>query len=221
MSGLNVQGAIGASREPEPRADQPAAAQDVKASRAMGAAAAALRVEMNAQQELRVSRVREVKAEIDEKLRQAKEAKEAAEKAAEKAAEAARPKWVAPVKRVRYSAGFGESSYLWSSRHTGQDFSASHGDPVRAVGDGRIVSTGWDGAYGQKLVVRHDDGTVSWYAHLSSYVQTSGRVRAGEVIARVGSTGNSTGSHLHFEIRPGNGDPVEPVGWLRRHGAKL
>jgi murein DD-endopeptidase MepM/ murein hydrolase activator NlpD len=181
-----------------------------------------LRVELNAQQELRVSRAREVKAEVDEKLRKAREAAEAAAKAAAKAAaEAARPKWVAPLGRPRLSAGFGASSSLWSSRHTGQDFSGSHGDPVRSVGDGRIVSTGWDGAYGQKLVVEHGDGTVSWYAHLSSYEKTTGRVRAGEVIGRVGSTGNSTGSHLHLEIRPGNGDPVEPIGWLRRHGAKL
>lgn len=223
LSGINVQGAIGASREPTSPTGEPAA--NAKTSHALRVDAAALRIELNAQQELRVSRAREVKAEVDEKVRKAKEAEAAAKKAAEaaakKAAEAARPKWVSPLRNARFSAGFGESSYLWSSRHTGQDFSASHGDAVRSVGDGRIISSGWDGAYGQKLAVRHDDGTVSWYAHLSSYVQTSGRVRAGEVIGRVGSTGNSTGSHLHLEIRPGNGDPVEPVGWLRRHGAKF
>jgi murein DD-endopeptidase MepM/ murein hydrolase activator NlpD len=215
---MNVPGAIGASREP---VVQPAAAAEVKTSRPLGAQAAALRDELMSQQELRVSRVREAKAEADEKARKAKEAAEKAAEKAKRAAEKKRVKWVSPLRGARLSAGFGQSSYLWSSRHTGQDFSASHGDAVRSVGDGRIVSSGWDGAYGQKLVVRHDDGTEAWYAHLSSYVRTSGRVRAGEVIARVGSTGNSTGSHLHLEIRASNGDPIEPVGWLRRQGAKL
>lgn len=194
---------------------------DAKTAQTLATAAAALREQINENQSLRVSRARVVKAEVDEKIRDAEEAADEAAEKAEKAAEKARPKWVRPLARSRLSAGFGEVSYLWSNRHTGQDLSAPAGTPVRSIGDGRIISTGWDGAYGQKLVVEHDDGTESWYAHLSSYERTSGRVRAGDVIGRVGSTGNSTGSHLHLEIRPGKGDPVPPLQWLRKHGAKL
>jgi len=197
----------------------------MKTSVALASKAAALRSEITEQRELRSSRARVVKAAVDEKLRKQEEAAEAAAAAAriaaKKAAEAARPDWVPPLTSYRMSAGFGQSSYLWRNRHTGQDLSAPHGTPVRSVADGRIISCGWDGAYGQKLAVEHHDGTVSWYAHLSSYERTSGPVKAGEVIGRVGSTGNSTGSHLHLEIRPGNADPIEPMGWLRQRGVKL
>ena len=82
----------------------------------------------------------------------------------------------------------------------------------------RIISAGYDGSYGQKIVVQHADGTETWYAHLSSFVRTGGTVKAGDVIGRVGSTGNSTGDHLHLEVRPGGGDPVPPLSWLREHG---
>jgi murein DD-endopeptidase MepM/ murein hydrolase activator NlpD len=154
----------------------------------------------------------------------AREARAAAKRAAEAAkaaAEAAKPDWVKPVLNFSLSAGFGESSGLWSHRHTGQDFAAPVGTPVRAIGDGKIISATWDGAYGRKIIVEHTDGTVSWYAHLSAFVQTSGAVRAGDVIGRVGSTGNSTGAHLHLEIRPDGGDPVPPIQWLARHGVRL
>lgn len=187
---------------------------DATSSRSL-ATAVALREQINNQQEMRTSRVREAKAEVDEKL---KKAEEVAAAAAKKAAELARPKWVKPISNASLSAGFGEVSYLWSNRHTGQDFSAPYGTPIRAIGAGKIVAAGWEGAYGQRVVIEHKDGTFSWYAHLSSYTRRSGTVKAGEVIGRVGSTGNSTGPHLHLEIRPGNGDPIEPMRWLRKHG---
>ncbi len=126
--------------------------------------------------------------------------------------------WALPVARYQLSAGFGASSRLWSRRHTGQDFAAPYGTSVRAVRSGVVISAGWDGAFGQKIVVRHEDGTTTWYCHLSSFVVTSGSVNSGEVIGRVGSTGNSTGNHLHFEVHPGGGDAVDPMPWLRRHG---
>jgi len=151
----------------------------------------------------------------------AAKAKAAAEKRAREAAERARPKWVKPILNYGISAGYGESSYLWSSVHTGQDFTAPAGTPIRAVGDGKIISAGWDGAYGQKIVVLHADGTETWYAHMSSFVRTGGAVKAGDVIGRVGSTGNSTGNHLHFEAHPRGGGPVEPISWLRAHGVRI
>jgi murein DD-endopeptidase MepM/ murein hydrolase activator NlpD len=130
-------------------------------------------------------------------------------------------RWVVPLDSYRLSAGFGQSGSLWSSNHTGQDFAASTGTPVKAVGAGRIIFSGWDGSYGNKIEVRHADGTVTWYCHLSDYAQRSGYVAAGEVIGYVGSTGNSTGPHLHLEVRPGDGDPVSPRAWFRELGIEL
>jgi murein DD-endopeptidase MepM/ murein hydrolase activator NlpD len=145
----------------------------------------------------------------------------AAEKRAAAAREAARPKWVLPVLHFHLTAGFGESSGLWAHRHTGQDFAAPTGTPIRAVGDGRIVFAGWDGPYGRKIIVRHSDGTETWYCHMSAFLRTGGTVKAGQVIGRVGSTGNTTGPHLHLEVRPGGGAPINPLPWLRAHGVKV
>jgi murein DD-endopeptidase MepM/ murein hydrolase activator NlpD len=143
-----------------------------------------------------------------------------AARAARAKREAMRPHWVKPIARYHLTAGFGESSGLWSRRHTGQDFAAPTGTPVRAVADGVIIFSGWDGPYGRKIVIRHADGTETWYAHLSA-ITASGKVGAGEIIGRVGSSGNTTGPHLHFEVRPGGGDPIEPIAWLRAHHIRV
>ena len=211
VSGMNVPGAIGDARQAASSAPSPAAT--TAPSTHMAISAVQLRKTLAAQQEERASRLRTARAEAV-KLAQkaAKEARIAAEKA--------RPKWVAPVLGFRLTAGFGEYG-LWSSAHTGQDFAAPSGTPVRAVGDGKVIFAGYDGAYGNKIVVEHEDGTVTWYAHLSSFEQTSGTVKAGDVIGRVGSTGNSTGDHLHLEVRPHDGAPVPPLTWLRAHGVKV
>lgn len=113
----------------------------------------------------------------------------------------------------------------WSSGyHTGVDFSAASGTPVKAVGAGTVVSAGWSGAYGNEVVIRHDDGRYSQYAHLSSLAVSSGQsVGGGTQIGLSGSTGNSTGPHLHFEIRtgPGYGSDVDPLAYLRGHGVTV
>ncbi|MGH3660198.1 MAG: M23 family metallopeptidase, partial [Micromonosporaceae bacterium] len=103
----------------------------------------------------------------------------------------------------------------------GLDLSTSYGSPVRAMSSGEIVFAGWDGPFGNKIVIRHWDGTETWYCHLSRYVVRSGDVKPGTQIANVGSTGNSTGDHLHLEIRPGDRAPVPPLTWLRQKGVKL
>jgi murein DD-endopeptidase MepM/ murein hydrolase activator NlpD len=123
-----------------------------------------------------------------------------------------------PVSGYHLTAGFGEGGGLWSHGHTGQDFACPTGTPIHAVATGTIISAGWDGAYGWKTVERLDDGTEIWYAHQSQMLVRSGRVYAGEVIGRVGSTGNTTGPHLHLEVRPHGGDPINPMPWLRAHG---
>ncbi|MEV4437401.1 M23 family metallopeptidase [Streptomyces sp. NPDC049577] len=132
--------------------------------------------------------------------------------------------WTRPVEGYELSAGFGGAGAKWAGRHTGQDFAVPTGTPVRAVGPGTVVSTGCGGAFGMSVVVRHDDGWYSQYAHLSApFVQPGQRVQTAEWLGLSGTTGNSTGPHLHFEIRrtPEFGSAVEPVGWLRRHGVRL
>ncbi|QLE76112.1 M23 family metallopeptidase [Streptomyces rectiverticillatus] len=123
-----------------------------------------------------------------------------------------------PLASYTLTAGFGQAGNMWSANHTGEDFAAPTGTPVRAVGGGKIVQAGWAGAYGYRIVLRLDDGTELWFCHLSSMVVTSGKVAPGQVIGRVGATGNVTGPHLHLEVRPGGGAPIDPLGWLRNRG---
>ena len=130
--------------------------------------------------------------------------------------------WVLPLTSYDITATFGESSYLWSSVHTGVDLAAPSGTPVAAVGTGLITDAGYDGPYGYKVVVRHPDGTESWYAHLTTISVTEGQqVPAGGSVGTVGSTGNVTGPHLHLEVRlPGEG-PVDPRVALAQRGVGL
>ncbi|MEW1612815.1 MULTISPECIES: transglycosylase family protein [unclassified Streptomyces] len=113
----------------------------------------------------------------------------------------------------------------WSSGyHTGVDFPVPTGTSVRAVASGRVVSSGWAGAYGYQVVIRHEDGKYSQYAHLSAlHVKEGQSVSGGQRIARSGSTGNSTGPHLHFEIRlgPGYGSDIDPLAYLRAGGVSV
>jgi hypothetical protein len=105
--------------------------------------------------------------------------------------------------------------------HTGQDFARSQGSPVIAVSRGVVVYTGWSGGYGNLVRVRHANGAESWYAHLSTVdVRAGDEVRAGDRLGAVGGTGNSTGPHLHLEIRVDD-QPVDPMPWLARKGAHL
>ena len=213
VSGMNVPNAIGDAREAASSADLSVASSAASTQR-VGISAATLRTTLAEQQEERASRLRRFREEAVRLTQQAT-------KDAERAAEAARPKWVTPIEGgYRLTAGFGDYG-LWSNAHTGQDFAAPYGTPVHSVGDGRIVSTGYDGAYGNKIVVEHEDGTLTWYAHLSEILRTSGPVKAGDVIGRVGSTGNSTGNHVHLEVRPSPDTPVPPLTWLRQHGVEV
>lgn len=113
----------------------------------------------------------------------------------------------------------------WSSGyHTGVDFPVPTGTSVKAVASGKVVSAGWAGAYGYEVVIRHGDGRYSQYAHLSSlHVREGQQVGSGQRIARSGSTGNSTGPHLHFEVRtgPGYGSDVDPLAYLRAGGVSI
>ncbi len=129
------------------------------------------------------------------------------------------PPWVLPVDGYHLTGRFGASSGLWSSTHTGLDFAADEGNEIRSIGPGLVVSTGYDGAFGNKTVVRLDDGTVLWYCHQSETgVERGQRLAPGDLVGYVGSTGNVTGPHLHLEVHPGGGDPIDPEAWLPKHG---
>ncbi|HEX3829704.1 MAG TPA: M23 family metallopeptidase [Sporichthyaceae bacterium] len=123
-----------------------------------------------------------------------------------------------PVKGYHLTAGFGEGGGLWAHGHTGQDFACPTGTPIHALASGTIVYTGWYGAYGWLTVERLADNTEIWYAHQSKILVHSGPVVAGQEIGHVGSTGNTTGPHLHLEVHPQGGPPVDPMPWLRAHG---
>ncbi|HET6857896.1 MAG TPA: LysM peptidoglycan-binding domain-containing M23 family metallopeptidase [Streptomyces sp.] len=132
--------------------------------------------------------------------------------------------FTAPVS-AGVTTSYRASGGSWSSGyHTGVDFSASSGTSVKAVGAGTVVSAGWSGSYGNEVVIRHNDGRYSQYAHLSSLSVSSGQsVTGGTQIGLSGSTGNSTGPHLHFEIRtgPSYGSDIDPLGYLRGHGVSV
>ncbi|WP_411104632.1 transglycosylase family protein [Streptomyces sp. cmx-4-9] len=117
------------------------------------------------------------------------------------------------------------SGSSWSSGyHTGIDFPVATGTTVKSVGPGQIVSAGWAGAYGYQVVIRHTDGRYSQYAHLSALsVKAGQQVAGGQRIGRSGSTGNTTGPHLHFEMRtgPGYGSDIDPLKYLRGHGVSI
>ncbi|MCX5377003.1 peptidoglycan DD-metalloendopeptidase family protein [Streptomyces sp. NBC_00091] len=123
-----------------------------------------------------------------------------------------------PTSSYTLTSHYGAAGSMWSSGyHTGLDFAAPTGTPVKAVGGGKVISAGWSGAYGYRIVLQLADGTEVWYCHLSSMSVTSGSVGAGETIGRVGATGNVTGAHLHLEVRKG-GSTVDPLAWLNSKG---
>ncbi|WP_190201757.1 M23 family metallopeptidase [Streptomyces djakartensis] len=152
-----------------------------------------------------------------------------AQAVAEKAATKAKPTWVDPVKKYKLSASFAQSGGMWQSTHSGQDFAVPSGTKVVAAHGGTVVKAGGNGAgdgpaYGNAIVIKHGNGTYSQYAHLSKVEVRIGQiVKTGQEIARSGNTGNSSGPHLHFEIRttPNYGSAVDPVKFLRAKGVKV
>ncbi|WP_024577565.1 MULTISPECIES: peptidoglycan DD-metalloendopeptidase family protein [unclassified Afipia] len=122
------------------------------------------------------------------------------------------------VGNVEFSSGFGVRSDPFLGRpamHSGLDFRASTGDPVRATANGKVVNAGWSGGYGRMVEIDHGNGLSTRYGHLSVInVKVGERIAIGQVIGEVGSTGRSTGPHLHYETRI-DGDAVDPQKFLR------
>ena len=114
----------------------------------------------------------------------------------------------------RITSRYGVSSRIRKSTHTGLDISAITGTDIKVVADGTVISANYNGSYGNLVKIDHGNGVETWYAHTSKmYVKKGDTVKAGDVIAAVGSTGNSTGPHLHLEIRV-NGETVNPQDYL-------
>ena len=112
----------------------------------------------------------------------------------------------------------------WGSTHYGLDIANRIGTPIFAVADGVVEKSGPANGFGLWVVVRHPDGSRSVYGHINqAFVAAGERVAAGDRIAEVGNRGQSTGPHLHLEIRQGSvsGEKVDPVGWLRARGLEL
>jgi murein DD-endopeptidase MepM/ murein hydrolase activator NlpD len=131
------------------------------------------------------------------------------------------PSRVLPVHGYRLTGRFGDVSGLWHSIHTGLDFAAPSGTPIRSLATGVVTAVGFDGRYGNKTVVTLADGTEVWYCHQSETDVVRGQwLRPGELLGKVGSTGNVTGPHLHLEIRPAPDRPVDPGAWLRHRGLR-
>ncbi|MFJ4949779.1 M23 family metallopeptidase [Streptomyces sp. NPDC088760] len=153
-------------------------------------------------------------------------AKEKAEAAAEKKAEEARlarlaKQYTLPTSSYTITSTFGQAGSMWSSGyHTGLDFAAPTGSLIKAVHSGTITEAGWAGSYGYRTILTLDDGTELWFCHQSSINVTAGqKVSTGEVIGRVGATGNVTGPHLHLEVHPGGqATGIDPMAWLRGKG---
>ncbi|GAA0484771.1 M23 family metallopeptidase [Streptomyces stramineus] len=159
---------------------------------------------------------------------------EAAKRAAEarSKAEASRKRvdaWVSPVEGYQVGQPFGKAGAMWASKHSGQDLVVNTGTSVKAVHGGTVVKAGPNGggdgpAYGNAIVIKHDNNTYSQYAHLSQVkVRVGQAVTTGQEIGLSGSTGNSSGPHLHFEIRttPNYGTAVEPRAFLSARGENL
>ncbi|MGB8020680.1 MAG: M23 family metallopeptidase [Candidatus Nanopelagicales bacterium] len=115
----------------------------------------------------------------------------------------------------RITARFGDGGSRWSSgSHTGLDFAAPSGTPARAAASGKVISAEYAGSYGNQIVIDHGNGYQTSCSHLSSIgVSVGERVVAGDRIGAVGSTGNSTGPHLHFEVLRDDA-PIDPEDWL-------
>ncbi|MFJ6859393.1 M23 family metallopeptidase [Streptomyces werraensis] len=155
--------------------------------------------------------------------------KASAVKNATQAAKKSTPSWVSPVKNYKLSASFAQNGGMWAHKHSGQDYAVPTGTPVVAAHGGTVVKAGGNGAgdgpaYGNAIVIKHGNKTYSQYAHLSSvHVKVGQVVKTGQKIALSGNTGNSSGPHLHFEIRttPNYGSAVNPATFLRAHGVSL
>ncbi|MEV6602337.1 peptidoglycan DD-metalloendopeptidase family protein [Actinoplanes sp. NPDC051346] len=130
------------------------------------------------------------------------------------------PQWVNPMPEGSVTSCFGQR---WGRLHAGVDLAAPMGTPIRAAGKGVVVSAGAAEGYGNAVLIDHGNGYLTHYGHMSVITATAGqRVEAGDQIGEEGSTGHSTGPHLHFEVHQGSyQNPIEPTQWMHEHGVDI
>ncbi|WP_432102158.1 M23 family metallopeptidase [Streptomyces sp. bgisy091] len=234
IAALATVGVIGATASPALAADAEAAPASTGLTQTV-ALDTSLAAQIQAQAEVQQRQAEaaaKAKALAKAKAEAKRKAEARAEKAREEKARAARAAERArlnafhlPVAGSHVTTGYKSGGSLWSSgSHSGVDFQAASGTSVVAVGAGTVVEAGWGGAYGNNIVLRMKDGTYTQYGHLSSIGVSVGQsVGSGEQIGLSGSTGNSTGPHLHFEARttPEYGSDMDPVAYLRAHGVQV
>ncbi|WP_436737466.1 M23 family metallopeptidase [Streptomyces sp. BBFR102] len=190
------------------------------ADTATGAAAGAVAAQADAQ-----SKAAQSVQTAEQSKKEAPKAKSAEKKAESKPAKK-KSSWSVPVNDASISATYGTGGDRWANKHSGQDYAVSVGTDVHAAHGGTVVKTGGNGAgdgpaYGNAVVVKHADKTYTQYAHLSQINVTPGQtVEQGEKIALSGNTGNSSGPHLHFEVRtgPNYGSAIDPAAFLSSKG---
>ncbi|MEU6811758.1 M23 family metallopeptidase [Streptomyces sp. NPDC046831] len=195
------------------QAEQQQVQVDTKAQQA-AAAAAARQAEEAAAKAVKEAEAKAAAAEKEAEQEAAKKAE--AERLARLAAQ-----YTLPTSSYTLTSAFGQAGSMWSSGyHTGLDFAAPTGTLIKAVHGGTITEAGWAGAYGYRTILTLDDGTELWFCHQSSISASVGqKVATGDVIGRVGATGNVTGPHLHFEVHPGGqATGIDPAAWLRDKG---
>lgn len=137
--------------------------------------------------------------------------------------EAQRPKWLLPMKLGTFTVSSCYAS-RWGTFHYGVDMAAPWGTPFYAAGDGVVVRAGPATGFGNVIMIEHADGTITVYGHEEKILVDVGEnVKAGQLIGLVGSLGESTGPHMHFEIRLGgeNGTHENPITWLNQRGISL
>lgn len=133
--------------------------------------------------------------------------------------EIAANRWILPVAHYQLTGRFGDVSALWATVHTGLDFAAPTGTPIYSIAAGVVTSAGPAGSYGNRVIVRLRDGTEIWYCHqYRMMVSVGDHVTQDAVIGEIGSTGNTTGPHLHLEVRPPGSGPVDPQIAFPKHG---
>jgi murein DD-endopeptidase MepM/ murein hydrolase activator NlpD len=147
-------------------------------------------------------------------------AKAAAAKAAAAKAAAPKPAWVAPMAKYQLTSCYGPR---WGTEHQGIDFAEPENGQELAAAAGTVIMAGWnDGGYGNFVVIDHGNSTYTLYGHANKVLVSAGQhVVAGQPISLEGSTGDSTGPHLHFEVWNGMWSRIEPASFLRAHGVSL
>lgn len=126
--------------------------------------------------------------------------------------------WVLPVKKYNLTSLYGAR---WGTTHRGVDLAGPYGTAIHAAHDGVVVKAGWGGGYGYMVDIDHGNGVITRYGHNSALTVSVGQhIRAGQQIAKMGSTGYSTGNHLHFEIRIGD-EAINPLPYLLKRGVDV